>query len=113
VPNGRRTEDGAGAFPLILTFVKDRAALTKELPSCKKKLAAGGALWIAYLKGTSGKATDINRDSIRDYVGTIELDTVAQIALDDEWSALRPAILNDHSPPCSRRGSACDAGWWF
>jgi hypothetical protein len=87
------TEVGAGRFPLVLVFAKDRMALVKELPGCKAKLEAGGALWIAYAKGTSKKATDINRDSIREYAVTMGLDTVSQIAIDDDWSALRLKVV--------------------
>jgi Protein of unknown function (DUF3052) len=74
---------------LILMFAGDKAALVKGLAACKRQLEPGGALWVAYIKGTSGKKTDINRDSIREFAGTIGLDTVSQIALDDDWSALR------------------------
>ena len=94
VPDGAEiTEVGAGRFPLVLVFAKDRSALVKELPGCKAKLEAGGALWIAYAKGTSKKATDINRDSIREYAVTMGLDTVSQIAIDDDWSALRLKVV--------------------
>jgi hypothetical protein len=94
VPDGADvTENGKGPFPLILTFARDRAAMAKQLPSCKARLESGGALWIAYAKGTSAKATDINRDSIREYVATIGLDTVAQIAIDADWSALRLKVV--------------------
>jgi hypothetical protein len=93
-PDGAEiTETGAGRFPLVLVFAKDRSALIKELPGCKAKLEAGGALWIAYAKGTSSKATDINRDSIREYAITVGLDTVSQIAIDDDWSALRLKVV--------------------
>ena len=45
VPDGAEiTETGAGRFPLVLVFAKDRSALIKELPGCKAKLEAGGAL---------------------------------------------------------------------
>jgi Protein of unknown function (DUF3052) len=94
IPNGADwTEAGQGPFPLVLLFAKDRTAMLKELSACKAKLEAGGALWIAYVKGTSGKATDINRDSIRDYVATIGLNTVSQIAIDADWSALRLKVV--------------------
>jgi hypothetical protein len=83
---------------LILMFAQDKAALVKELPACKRQLAPGGALWVAYIKGTSARKTDINRDSIREFVGTIGLDTVAQIALDDDWSALRLKVVQGHPP---------------
>jgi hypothetical protein len=78
-----------GPFPLILAFVSNRAVMVKMLELCKPKLADGGALWLAYAKGTSPVAADINRDSIREYVESIGLTTVAAISIDDDWSALR------------------------
>lgn len=94
VPDGAAWVDkGAGPFPLVLLFVKDRTTLVKELPTCKSKLSAGGALWVAYAKGTSAKVTDINRDSIREYVATMGMDTVGIIAIDEDWSALRLKVV--------------------
>ncbi len=84
---------GTKPSPLILVFAKDKAALVKALPVCKRQLEPGGALWVAYIKGTSDKKTDINRDSIREYVGNVGLDTVSQIAIDDDWSALRLKVV--------------------
>jgi Protein of unknown function (DUF3052) len=78
---------------LILMFAKDKAALAKGLPGCKRLLEPGGALWVAYVKGTSSKKTDINRDSIREYLATISLDTVSQISISDDWSALRLKVV--------------------
>lgn len=78
---------------LILLFAEDKAALVKGLSDCKRLLEPGGALWVAYIKGTSTRKTDINRNSIRDYVATIGLDTVSQIAIDDDWSALRLKVV--------------------
>jgi len=85
--------DATKPCALILMFARDKAALAKGLPGCKRKLAVGGALWVAYIKGTSALKTDINRDSIRDHVATIGLDTVAQVAIDDDWSALRLKVV--------------------
>ena len=81
--------DATKPCALILMFARDKSALAKGLSGCKRQLAPGGALWVAYIKGTSALKTDIKRDSIREYVATIGLDTVAQIAIDDDWSALR------------------------
>jgi hypothetical protein len=94
VPDGAAWVDkGAGPFPLVLLFVKDRATLVKGLSACKAKLAADGALWVAYAKGTSTQVTDVNRDSIREYVTTLGLDTVGIIAIDADWSALRLKVV--------------------
>jgi hypothetical protein len=94
IPEGASVAaSGKGPFPLILLFTEDRATLVKELPPAKAKLAPGGALWVAYYKGTSGKMTDINRDRIHAYVPTLGLTTVAQIALDADWSAMRLKVV--------------------
>lgn len=86
-------DDTTKPCALILMFARDKAALAKGLPECKRTLAPGGALWVAYIKGTSALTTDINRDRIREYVATVGLDTVAQIAIDDDWSALRLKVI--------------------
>src|SRR5947208_498405 len=65
--------DATKPCALILMFVGDKAALVRGLPGCKRQLALGGALWVAYIKGTSALKTDINRDSIREYAATIGL----------------------------------------
>jgi hypothetical protein len=83
------TEGGSGPFPIILLFVKDRAALLRELPVARAKLQNTGALWVAFAKGTSKRATDINRDSIREYVETEGFRTVSIIGIDKDWSSLR------------------------
>ena len=47
------------------------------------------ALWVAYPKLTSKLAGNINRDVLRAAAPRFGLDTVSQIAIDDDWSALR------------------------
>src|SRR3954470_15009058 len=77
LPDGAAiVEDGEGPFAAILQFAENRAALVERLPACKQRLEAGGLLWVAYAKGTSRLASDINRDSIRDHALTTGLDTV-------------------------------------
>ena len=46
-------------------------------------------MWIAYLKQTASKATDINRDSINAYAKENGITGVAMISLDLDWSGLR------------------------
>jgi hypothetical protein len=86
------TEGGSGPFPIILLFVRDRATLLRELQAAKVKLEAAGALWVAFAKGTSKKATDINRDSIREYVETQGFKAVSIIGIDKDWCSLRLKI---------------------
>lgn len=73
----------------IQVFVANRRELEAELPRLKGLLKPGGMLWVSYHKGGSRTKTDINRDSIWAYAQTIGLQAVAQIAVDDDWSAMR------------------------
>ena len=59
----------------------------------KPSLKPQGLLWVTYPKGTSKMKVDVNRDIIREYSETIGLKTVAQIAIDETWSALRLKIV--------------------
>jgi hypothetical protein len=93
LPAGAKLVTADAHCALILMFAKDMTVLAKGLPDCKRRLEPGGALWVAYVKGTSPRKTDINRDSIRAYVATIGLDTVGQIAIDADWSALRLKVV--------------------
>ena len=74
---------------VILMFCMNQADLEKYLPMAKERLGEKGSLWIAYLKATASKATDINRDSINAYVKDQGITAVAIISIDGDWSALR------------------------
>ena len=80
--------DGAPADWLLL-FAPDQLTLHSLLPAAAARLLPGGALWVAYRKGSSAHATDINRDTIRAHAPTLGLDTVAIVAADADWSCLR------------------------
>ena len=86
------TQDGT--FDVIDVFVTTREALEAEVPRLKTLLKPDGKLWIAYPKGTSSRlSADINRDDIRRYALTVGLQTVAQVAVDDDWSAIRCKVV--------------------
>ncbi|MBQ5963541.1 class I SAM-dependent methyltransferase [Massilia sp. ZL223] len=82
-------KEGDGPFDVILMFCMNRKDLEHFLPQAKEKLGDKGSLWIAYLKQTASKATDINRDSINDYAKENGITSVAMISIDGDWSALR------------------------
>ncbi|MFI5381466.1 MAG: hypothetical protein ACHRHE_19380 [Tepidisphaerales bacterium] len=70
------------------------ATTQAELDSVSKVLAAkaeGDALlWFAYPKGTSKRFTcEFNRDSGWNDIRSAGFDTVRQVAIDEDWSALR------------------------
>ncbi|HET7085365.1 MAG TPA: hypothetical protein VFI23_11380 [Rhizomicrobium sp.] len=74
---------------VILLFVPNRAKLDSQLPALLKKALPAAILWLAYPKLTSSLAGDLSRDVIHKLAPGYGLDTVSQIAIDDDWSALR------------------------
>ena len=79
----------------IQVFVKDRSELVEALTVLPPRLARNGALWISYYKGTSKFETDINRDSIWPIATSFGLQPVRQIAIDEDWSALRFKLIQN------------------
>ena len=77
----------------IQVFGGTRKELEEYMPRLKPTLNPAGVFWVTYHKGTSGVPTDINRDSIAAYAKTIGMQAVAQIAVDEDWSALRLKIV--------------------
>jgi hypothetical protein len=79
---------------VIQIFTAKQAELEKHLPELRKLLKADGKLWVSYPKGTSRKyQSEINRDSIAAYAISVGLQPVRQIAIDEDWSALRFKIV--------------------
>lgn len=74
---------------VILLVAPDRARLQAQLPALLAKARPAAILWIAYPKLASPLAADLSRDIIHALVPDYGLDTISQIAIDDDWSALR------------------------
>jgi predicted CoA-binding protein len=74
---------------VIQVFIKNRRELEEQLPRLKPLLKPKGILWVTYYKGTSKTKTDINRDRINEYAGTLGMEGVAIFSVDSDWAALR------------------------
>jgi len=74
---------------VVLLFAMNGKELDEYFSTAKERLGDKGSLWVAYLKQTASKATDINRDSIAAYAKEQGITTVAIISVDGDWSALR------------------------
>jgi hypothetical protein len=74
---------------VVLLFTPDRAGFEAKLPGVLKKIAPAAILWVAYPKLSSKLAGNLSRDIIHSLAPGYGLDTVSQIAIDEDWSALR------------------------
>jgi hypothetical protein len=79
----------SGPADVVVMFAPNQKELDQYLPIAKERLGEKGSLWIAYLKQTASKATDINRDTINATAKEQGITAVAIISVDGDWSALR------------------------
>jgi len=91
-------------IPFILGFAEMGGDLTKMIDNFKGKLSTDDpVLWIAYPKKSSNKyKSDIHRDSVHWVaLGEMGFEGVRQVAIDEDWSALRFRHI-DHIKTMSR-----------
>ena len=86
---GRRA-DASARVAFAIAFVTRKSDLDRVSKSLAAKAEGDAVLWFAYPKGTSKALTcDFNRDSGWDVIRAAGFDTVRQVAIDADWSALR------------------------
>ena len=74
---------------VVLAFTADRSRLEAAMTDCAAKARPDAIFWIAYPKLTSALKADLSRDIIHTLSPALGWDAVAQIAVDDDWSAMR------------------------
>jgi hypothetical protein len=85
-----RRISGVKELTFVLAFVVTKVKLDKVAATVISKASGDALLWFAYPKGTSTKyKCDFNRDSGWDTLRKSGFDTVRQVAVDEDWSALR------------------------
>jgi hypothetical protein len=86
-------------FNVMVCLVKREADLQKRFQGLAKRLHSAGGLWIAWPKKTSGVATDLTENVIRNIGLDAGLVDNKVCAIDATWSGLRFVIrLKDRSP---------------
>jgi hypothetical protein len=78
-------------YPFVIAFVEMHAEMEKTAHKVVRLLAEDDPVcWFAYPKGTSKiYKSDLSRDVLRASLLEMGLNAVRQIAIDDDWSALR------------------------
>ena len=76
-------------------FTTHASALRKRLPACREAIAPGGMVWVSWPKKSSGVATDVTENVVRDTALSLGLVDIKVCAIDDTWSGLKLVIPRD------------------
>lgn len=78
------------AYDFVLIFVKSCSEIQHYAEAVKTALNEDALLWLAYPKKSSKKyQSDISRDDGWQPLGDLGFEGVRQIAIDEDWSAVR------------------------
>jgi hypothetical protein len=89
------SEIKAGAA-FVHIFVSERKLLEKKLRRLRKLIADTGTLWISWPKKSSGVATDVTEDTIREAALPLGFVDVKVCAVDETWSGLKLMIRREN-----------------
>ena len=90
LPDGASiSNESSGNHDVVHIFSSHKVELEKAVPAEFLGLKPDGVLWISYPKRSSKVDTDITRDHGWDVLERAGYRPVAQISIDDTWSALR------------------------
>jgi hypothetical protein len=73
----------------VMMFTKSRAELAKEFPRITKGLAPAGMFWVSWPKKSSGVATDVDENVVREIGLDGGLVDVKVCAVTEIWSGLK------------------------
>ncbi len=90
LPDGVTLRRRLGAdLEVVVAFFTRAADLARRLPALERSIFSEGGLWVAWPKRSSGVATDITEDTIRDVALPRGLVDNKVCAIDETWSGLR------------------------
>ena len=99
LPDGIRIVAKAGTAPAAVhLFVTRRADLKKHLDALRKQLVPTGFVWVSWPKKSSGVATDITEDTIREVALPLGFVDIKVCAVSDVWSGLKLVIRKTERP---------------
>lgn len=99
-------------YEFVLAFVQSEADIEKVIANVHTQLAKDPVFWLAYPKKSSKKyKSTLHRDCGWKQVGALGFESVRQIAINEDWSALRfrdasfiKAMKRDASRAMSQKG---------
>jgi hypothetical protein len=87
---------------VAVAFFTRRAQLERRLPALARAIHPDGGLWIAWPKRSSGVATDLTEDVVRELALGGGLVDNKVCAIDETWSGLR-LVYRLRDRPASKR----------
>ena len=91
---------------VIHLFAVQRAALSGSLRSTLKGMRADAAIWVSWPKKSSGVATELTEDVIREVALPMTLVDIKVCAVDEIWSGLKLVIRKAARPAPGKRAAA-------
>lgn len=80
---------GKGPLDFAMVFVKSKGDLSVEFKKLSKQLSPAGMLWVSWPKKSSGVATDLDENIVREIGLAAGLVDVKVCAVTDVWSGLK------------------------
>src|SRR5258705_5231151 len=77
---------------MVHLFATKASALRGKLPACRDAIMPDGMLWVSWPKKSSGVATDLTDDVVRDTGLSLRLVDIKVCAVDETWSGLKFVI---------------------
>lgn len=85
-----RDVSSAIEISFVLAFVTRQKEVDRAAKAIAKRAKGDAVIWFAYPKGTSKKySCEFNRDTGWSVLGELGFEPVRQVAIDEDWSALR------------------------
>jgi len=84
----RHTRAGKGRYDVVLAFVPDLATLRRRLGPAMAATTTAGRLWVCWPKRSSGVATDVTENIVRELGLAEGIVDIKVCAIDDTWSGL-------------------------
>jgi len=81
--------NGKAPLDFAMIFTKSKAKLEKDFTRVSKLLAPAGMLWVSWPKKSSGVATDLNENVVREIGLAAGLVDVKVCAVTEVWSGLK------------------------
>ncbi len=88
---------------IVHLFATRRAALTRALRSALKTMHPETPIWISWPKKSSGVASDLTEDIIREIALPLTLVDIKVCAVDEVWSGLKPVLRRSARPKLRAR----------